>query len=253
MSADHPTAWWETFFATAAWRRVQLGWGSLEDAAEQADRAIRALALEPGERVLDVPCGDGRVAIELAARGMDVTGVDLTEAFLEAGRERAAARGVEVELWAGDMREPFGHDGFDAALCFWGSFGYFDDDGNRRQAAAVAEALRPGGRYLIDTVTLETLAARFRPRDRYEAEGVTVTTETALNLGEGRVETTWTFRSGDDEPVVRRSSIRCYTLRELTDLLRGVGFAAFTALDAELGPFELGSDRLWLVATKSEG
>jgi hypothetical protein len=42
-------------------------------------------------------------------------------------------------------------------------------------------------------------------------------------------------------------------LHELTDLLRAVGFSSFTALDAELEPFELGSDRLWLVATKGDG
>jgi cyclopropane fatty-acyl-phospholipid synthase-like methyltransferase len=253
VSADDPTAWWEGFFEDPTWQRVQLGWDALEDAADQAERAIRALALEPGERVLDVPCGDGRVAIELAARALRVTGIDRTEPFLEAARGRAATRGVELDLRAGDMREPFGVDGFDAALCFWGSFGYFDDDGNRRQAAAAAEALRPGGRYLIDTVTLETLAARFRPRTWFETEGVTVTVETAMNLGEGRVETDWTFLRPGDEPVSRRSSVRCYTLHELTDLLRGVGFVAFTALDAELEPFELGSDRLWLVATKGEG
>ncbi|MFN8233754.1 MAG: class I SAM-dependent methyltransferase [Actinomycetota bacterium] len=254
MSDDgRPATWWGAFFETEDWQRVQLGWGSLEDAGEQADRAIRALALEPGERVLDVPCGDGRIAIELADHGMRVTGVDMTERFLVAGRERAAARGLRVELLEGDMREPLGVEGFDAALCFWGSFGYFDDEGNRRQAAAVADALRPGGRYLIDTVTLEVIAPRFRARDWFESGGITVTTETALNLGDGRVETTWTFRRADADPVVRRSSIRCFTLHELTDLLRGAGFAAFSALDAELEPFELGSDRLWLVATKGDG
>jgi SAM-dependent methyltransferase len=252
VSAGEPLAWWSGFFEDPAWQRVQLGWGTLEDAADQAERAIRALGLEPGDAVLDVPCGDGRVAIELATRGLRVTGVDRTQAFLEAGRDRAAARGVAVDLRAGDMREPLGVEDADGALCFWGSFGYFDDEDNRRQAAAVAGALRPGGRYLIDTATLETLAVRFRPRDWFVADDVTVTTETALNLGEGRVETTWTFRRPGAEPATRRSSIRCYTLHELTDLLRMVGFASFTALDADLDPFELGSDRLWLVATKGE-
>jgi SAM-dependent methyltransferase len=214
---------------------------------------MRALSLVSGERVVDVPCGDGRLAIELAGRGLQMTGVDATERFLEAGRRRAAERGVAVDLRAGDMREPPGVAGFDAAVCFWGSFGYFDDEGNRQQAAAVADALRPGGRYLIDTVSMETLAAHFRPRNWFEADGITVTMETALSLGTARVETTWTFIRPGEEPVVRRSSIRTYTLHELTELLRGVGFDAFTALDAELEPFDLGADRLWLVATKGEG
>ncbi|HEY7668347.1 MAG TPA: class I SAM-dependent methyltransferase [Actinomycetota bacterium] len=253
MSRDEPAAWWEGFFETAAWQRVQLGWTSVEDTEDQADRVVRAMGLEPGDRVLDAPCGEGRLAIELAARGFRVTGIDRSDRFLEAGRERAAARGVGIDLRVGDLRDPVGEGGFDASVCFWGSFGYFDDDGNRRQAAAAAGALRSGGRYLIDTVTMETLAPRFRPRDWFEAEGFTVTMETALNLGEGRVETTWTFLRPDAPPVVRRSSIRCYTLHELTDLLRDAGFDAFSALDAELEPFELGSGRLWLVATKGDG
>jgi cyclopropane fatty-acyl-phospholipid synthase-like methyltransferase len=253
VTVDDDAPWWERFFETGPWQEVQLGWSSVEDASEQAERVIRALGLEPGLRVLDVPCGDGRLAVELAGHGLRVTGVDLTERFLDAGRVRAAERGVAVDLRAGDMRDRLGVEGVDAAVCFWGSFGYFDEDGNRRQAAAVAEALRPGGRYLIDTVSAETLAAHFRPRNWFEADGTTVTMETTMNLGAGRVETTWTFLRPRAEPVVRRSSVRAYTVHELTDLLGDVGFHAFTALDAELEPFDLGSDRLWLIATKGEG
>lgn len=243
--------WWEGFFGTEAWQAVQLGWSTLEDVADQADRVVRALALEPGERVLDVPCGDGRLAIELASRGFAVTGVERESRFLEAARMRA--RELGVDLREGDMRDPLGASGFDAAVCFWGSFGYFDDDGNARQAAAACDALRPGGRYLIDTVSMESLAADFRPRNWFESLGTTVTMETTLDLGESRVETTWTFLRPGEEPVVRRSSVRAYTVHELTDLLRAVGFAGFTALDDALEPFELGADRLWLIATKGEG
>lgn len=244
--------WWQGFFEAEAWQDVQLGWASVEDAGEQADRVVRALGLEEGERVLDVPCGDGRLAIELAARGFMVTGVDLTERFVEAGRARAAEREIGVDLRVGDMREPLPFSGFDAAVCFWGSFGYFDDDGNRRQASALAGALRPGGRFLIDTVSLETMAANFRPRNWFDAEGTTVTMETSMNLGASRVETTWTFLRPGADPVAWRSSVRAYSVHELTELLREVGFVAFTALDADLEPFELGADRLWLVATKGE-
>ena len=138
-------------FDLASWQRVQLGWESLEDAEQQVDLIERALRLEPGSRILDVPCGTGRVGRRLADKGYDIVGVDITERFLEEAR----AAGLRVERV--DMRElPFEEE-FDAAICMWGSFGYFDDEGNLAQARAAARALKPGGRYLIDTPTLESI------------------------------------------------------------------------------------------------
>jgi cyclopropane fatty-acyl-phospholipid synthase-like methyltransferase len=245
--------WWGDFFEDPAWQGVQLGWDALEGerSAEQADKIVRALRLEPGIRVLDAPCGTGRIAIELAARGVTVTGIDLTRRFLEEGRTRAAERGVGVDLREGDLREPVAEAGsFDAVVCFWGSFGYFDDDGNRAQAEAAASALRPGGSYLIDLPVTESVYPQFRSRDWFEAVDTIVLSETAMQEGSGRMETTWTFLREGEPRTFRRSSVRLYSLHELTELLRGAGFSSFEARDDELEPFVLGSDRLWLVATK---
>jgi SAM-dependent methyltransferase len=236
--------WWEDLFASPAWQAVQLGWSDVEDEVEQTDRLVAALGLEPGARVLDVPCGTGRIAIHLAARGFDVVGVDRTERFLDEGRER----GPNVRFVRGDLRSlPF-EDEFDAAICFWGSFGYFDDAGNRAQAAAAARALRPGGRYLIDTITLETILPRFQDRNWFEVAGTVVLEERAFNAAASRIETTWTFLRGQ-ERATHRSSVRIYSLRELSDLLRDTGFGTFTARDDDLEEYRIGSQRLWLVAT----
>jgi SAM-dependent methyltransferase len=230
-------------FDLASWQRVQLGWESLEDAEQQVDLIERALRLEPGSRILDVPCGTGRVGRRLVDKGYDVVGVDITERFLEEAR----AAGLRVERV--DMRElPFEEE-FDAAICMWGSFGYFDDEGNLAQARAAARALKPGGRYLIDTPTLESIYPRFRERNWFEAGDTTVLMENAFRLDEGRVETDWTFLRGSERHT-RRSSIRVYALGGLTDLLREAGFSAFEAHDDELEPFEIGSSRLWVVATR---
>jgi cyclopropane fatty-acyl-phospholipid synthase-like methyltransferase len=245
-------AWWEELFSSEGWQRVQLGWPELEEEAEQADRIERALTLEPGASVLDVPCGTGRIAVELAARGYRMSGIDLVDRFLEEGRARAAARGIEVDLRSGDMREPpLGDERFDGALCFWGSFGYFDEAGNAAQARAACSALRPGGRYLLDVATVETVAAHFRPRHWFTSGGVTVTVENAFATGTSRIETDWTFHRAGQDDQTRHTSVRLYTLHELTDLLRDAGFAAFEARDDALDPFELGAERLWLVATKA--
>jgi SAM-dependent methyltransferase len=239
------TAWWEDLFASPEWQAVQLGWSAVEDEVEQADRVVSALGLEPGMHVLDVPCGTGRIAIQLAARGLDVVGVDITERFLVEGR----GRGATVRFVRCDVRDlPF-VERFDAALCFWGSFGYFDESGNLEQARAAARALRPGGRYLIDTIALETLYPGFRDRTWYEVGETLVLEDRAFNVGEGRVETEWTFLRGGERRA-HRTSVRVYSLHELTDLLRDAGFSSFEARDDEHQPFGIGSPRLWLVATR---
>jgi SAM-dependent methyltransferase len=244
--------WWEELFSSAGWQSVQLGWTSVEDGVEQADRIERALMIEPASSVLDVPCGTGRIAIELASRGYHVTGVDFVDRFLDDGRRTAVERGIDVELVHGDARDLPVEGPFDAALCFWGSFGYFDDAGNLAQARTVARALRSGGRFLLDVPTVESVAARFRPRNWFVVEETTVVMETTFAVGTSRAETEWTFLREGEPREVRRSSTRLYTVHELTDLLREAGFVAFEARDDALGEFTLGSDRLWLVATKGE-
>jgi SAM-dependent methyltransferase len=230
-------------FELPPWQAVQLGWDSLEDSDQQVDRIVRATALEPGMRVLDVPCGTGRIAKRLAARGLDVVGVDITDRFLDEAR----AAGLTVE--PADMRAlPF-EDEFDVVVCMWGSFGYFDDDGNITQARAACRALRPGGRYLIDVPGAESIFVRFRERDWFTAGDTDVLEERSYAVGTGRMETDWIFvREG--ERTVQRSSIRIYTVRELSDLLAEAGFTSFSPLDDDLAPYAIGSRRLWMVATK---
>jgi SAM-dependent methyltransferase len=235
--------WWRDMFELPPWQSVQLGWESLEDADHQIDRIVRAVALEPGMRVLDVPCGTGRIGKRLAAHGVDVVGVDIAERFLEEAR----AAGLTVER--GDMRELRFDREFDVALCMWGSFGYFDEEGNLAQARAAFRSLRPGGRYLIDTVGAESLLANFRDRDWFTAGDIDVLERRTYVVGTGRIETEWTFVR-DDERVVQTTSVRAYTIPELTDLLREAGFTGFAALDDELEAYDVGSRRLWMVATR---
>jgi SAM-dependent methyltransferase len=231
-------------FASDAWQGVQLGWESVEDTDDQVDRIERALRLEPGMRLLDVPCGTGRIAGRLAARGYEVVGVDLTDRFLEVGR----ARDDGVRYLTGDMRDTVEEAGFDAAICFWGSFGYFDDDGNLAQARAAASSLREGGRYLIDVPCAETVLPNWRDRSWFEVEGTVVLEERTYHAGTGRTEDVWTFLR-DGERASRTSSIRVYTVHELTDLLGEAGFSSFEACDDDLEPFQLGAHRLWMIAT----
>ena len=69
------------------------------------DFLVDRLELGPRTRVLDLGCGHGRHALELARRGVAVVGLDYSEPALALARANAAAEGLEVELVQGDMRE----------------------------------------------------------------------------------------------------------------------------------------------------
>jgi SAM-dependent methyltransferase len=241
--------WWESFFE-GRWIDVQLGWAALMTDEETEDLAKR-LRLEPASDVLDVPCGEGRIGRALAKRGHHVTGIDITERFLEEGRQRAEADGVEMRFVHGDMRRLAFDGEFDAVVNFWGSFGYFDAEGDRAVADGVARALRSGGRLLIETITLETLLPVFREQMWSRMGETLVLHQNRFDHERSRIETEWTFIGPDGEREVRDSSIRVYSFAELTELLRAAGFVSFDAYDTTSGePFALGADRLTLVAAK---
>jgi SAM-dependent methyltransferase len=125
------------------------------------DAAVHLAGLPPGARVLDAPCGHGRMAVRMAARGLRVTGVDRSTAFLEVARRDAAARGVDVELLEGDLRALPVDGPYDAVVCWFTSFGYFDDAGNLDVLREFHRVLRPGGVLVLETLSHDAYVRSF--------------------------------------------------------------------------------------------
>src|SRR5436305_2588561 len=145
--------------------------------AGEIDGAVAMLGITPPCQVLDLCCGPGRHALELARRGFDVVGVDRTAAYLD--RARAAAdQTSRASFVQDDMRHFCRPDSFDAVINLYTSFGYFDDpDDDRAVLRNVFRSLRPGGRFLMDLLGKEVLARGFRERDWREQDGVTLLEE----------------------------------------------------------------------------
>ncbi len=241
-------AWFEDFFA-GDWLDIQRAHTPPERAAALAEGLVRRLALPTGSEVLDVPCGHGPLALELAARGLHVTGVDLTESFLEEARTEARRRGLAVALERRDMRDLPWPGRFDLVLNWWSSLGFFDEAGERSLFEAWARVLKPAGRLVIETLVLETLGPQpDATRRSSQVAGLTLEEERRIDWIAGRVQTTWTARREGVVSSTRVSDLRLYSCAQLVAGLRAAGFKTFEAsADLEGRPFGLGR-RLLLVA-----
>ena len=138
---------------------------SIDDAHSDADTAeiLGLLDLPPGARILDAPCGHGRIARRLAAAGMEVTGVDLTPAYLEQARADPHPLLDAVTYLEGDIRALPVDGPFDAVVCWLNSFGYYDDADCHRVLREFHRVLRPDGKVAIDTMHHDGGVRHFTP------------------------------------------------------------------------------------------
>jgi SAM-dependent methyltransferase len=244
-----PRDWWNGFFEGLA---VDFWRAAVPPEATQADVEFlwKHLRLSPGARVLDVPCGAGRLSVPLAVRGAAVTGIDISPAFIDAAREAATEARVSATFSGGDMRE-LPSRAFDAVFCFGNSFGYLDDAGNEAFLEAVAASLVAGGRFALDFgQTAESVYPRLEARQEAEMAGFRFIEETRLDPVASRVENVFEF-SKDGRSERKLASQRVYLVGDVVRMLARVGLETrdiFGSTDGE--PFALSAQRLLLVAEK---
>ena len=242
--------WWNDFFSGLVvdfWRAAMTPETTRAEAAFLAER----LELSPGDRVLDVPCGDGRLALALAQRGCRVTGVDISEEFLEAGRAEATARGLDVTWRRAEMRDLPWREKFEAAYCAGSSFGYLDDAGNADFLAAISRSLIHGGRFFIDCKAAESILPAFRESYEMTVNDIRFASINRYDPATGTMENLYTISSGD-RVEKKRALTRIYSTSEILRLLSDAGFGSFETYGSVEGePFRLGSPRLFVIAVRN--
>jgi SAM-dependent methyltransferase len=241
--------WWQTFFSGLFldfWEAVP----SADQDRAEADYLQKALDVTPPAKLLDVPCGNGRLVLELASRGYRVTGVDLAD-YVARGRARAAERGLTVQLEQRDMRDLPWTSEFDGAFCMGNSFGYLDDEGSAAFFTAVCRALKPGAGFVLDYgYVAESLLPNFRDSRGSRIGQFWGMQQNEYDHASGRYRSEITVVRGT-QMETKAYSARVYTYRQVCAMLAAAGFERCEGWASFSGePYKLGAPRLLLNARK---
>jgi SAM-dependent methyltransferase len=223
--------------------RAYLRYDFTKGTAQEVPFLIGLLALPVGARILDVGCGPGRHALELAAAGFAVTGIDVSRRFLDIAAEDARERGLHLSLFEIDAREMPFDDEFDAVISICqGAFGLMGRD-DALILKRMGEALKPGGRLVVTAFSA-----------LYEARAQRA--DASFDVGEGIVHERTKVRDedGNEHDVDLWTGV--YTPRELKLLAIGCGLVPEHVWSVTPGDFarrkpDLEHPELMLVARRS--
>jgi D-alanine-D-alanine ligase len=162
-----PSDWWRTLFNSLYLETDGDVVENDRNTEQEIDLLVRSAGLEPNDRILDLCCGQGRHALELARRGFkQVTGVDRSRYLVRLARKRARQRGLPVSFHEGDARKfRLPESSFHCVCILGNSFGYFDrEEDDVAVLEAVKRALASGGTLVMDLTDGEWMRGHFEAR-----------------------------------------------------------------------------------------
>lgn len=245
-------AWYKELFATEDPARFEK-YVESDTSRRQVDFVIDKLALEPGAKVLDLCCGQGRHLIDLARRGYDVVGLDLSEYMLEGCKAAAAVEGISPVLVQADMRQIGFTTEFDAIISMFASFGYLEtEDEDQRVLNAASLALKGGGSLLLDLHNRDAQLGCLKPIEWHEnSQGDLILADRDFDSITGRINSREVTVHHDGHRSERSYSLRLYTYTELDRMLQQAGLAVHSVYgDFNCGPFHRHSRRMIVIAGK---
>ncbi len=239
---------WELFHDIEAPEYDDLGF--TKNTLNEVDFLIDELGLSPGDSVLDVACGTGRHAVELASRGYQVTGIDISAGMLAQAKAKADAAGVSVEFIKGDATAFSFDKKFDAAICLCeGAFGLLSpaDDAIAQPLAIlenISNSLKPGAKSLFTILNGLRIIRNYSDEgiEKGDCEPMTLSMVTEIPPKEG------------GQPLRVRE--RGFVPTELTLLFRLAGMEAVNIWGGSAGswnrkPLRLNEIEVMVVASKS--
>lgn len=217
-----------------------------------------------GGRILDIPCGIGRMSVNLAKAGYHVVGVDISSLYLNFAREWAGQDGVSdrTRFYQMDMRSASRQlrrkheEKFDVILNYGTAIGYHGEDEDVEMFTDIRDIASSRAVLIIETVNRDFLVKHFKPESVSTLEGIEWQESRRLNLENSFMENTWRFykQKGRSRRLILRVPVshRVYSLHELKRLLTNSGwkYAGAYGTIGKLSPVTADSSRMIVIGKK---
>jgi SAM-dependent methyltransferase len=217
--------WFYRFFEQDYFRKTPEQIDTIIDkSVPQAEFLIDVLGLSLSHRILDLCCGYGRHAINLARSGYNVTGFDLCERALRLAGQKSQRENLRTHLVRGDIRAlPFRNE-FDRIYNLF-SFGYLENDGEiLKVLEGVASRLKPKGRLLVDAINGPRILRDFIENAREEEAERYVLQDRTYDEKTRRLRSEWTFIYKDTGEISKHTIIeRLCSVDDLISMINSVG------------------------------
>ncbi len=221
--------WWTTFF-DSDFSDFLLDRENDPALVPTADFLIASFGLKPGDTIYDQCCGTGAVSRALAHKGIRVVGVDQAEHYIARAKALSAKEGLTNTFFeTGDAFEYTSTEPCEAAINWYTSFGYTDDDAqNIKMLQRIREGLKPGGHIGIEYMNVLNILANFKPVWIREAEvqgqSVQIEKHTTLDQNRGMIGSRWVYKFPNGQEREANGESRLYKPEDFETLLEEAGF-----------------------------
>lgn len=224
------TDWFESWFGSPYYTILYQN-RDMHEAQGFVEKLLQHLQPQPGCRMVDIACGEGRFAVQLADHGYDVTGIDLSHLSIEKAK---AHETDQLRFFVHDMRFPFYINYFDYAFNFFTSFGYFAHDRDHLLAArSFAKGLKKDGILVVDYLNSNQVLAGLVPEETVQRGSYSF--HIKRRVERGHIIKDIYFTDADNRARHYTESVATFSLDDFERMFKTAGLS----LTATFGDYEL--------------
>ena len=253
MIAEVSDYWYEDFFRginCEIWENaIPTEWTQ-----QEIEFLVSELDLQQGQHILDIPCGFGRHAIELAKRGFAITGIDISQTFIKKLNEKINLERLNIEAIQADILTLELNKKFSGVVCLGNSFGYFNFEKMKLFVEKVAASLETGAKFIINSgMIAESILpnlSNYSKNKSYTFGDITMDVTNIYNVEEGYMVSHLHYTK-EDKTEEHSFKHYVFTLGEVKRMLKSYGLCTIATYNSpSKAEYKLGDQQIYIVAEK---